>query len=227
MKSAIVLAAGFGTRLRPHTLTTPKPLVKVGGVPLLERALIALEEAGVQRIVINIHYLGEQIIDFATHRHNKAELIISDERDKILDSGGGVTKALSHLDEMFFVLNADTFFTDFGENTLRAMVQNFKNEDCRMLLAHKSQSIGFTGQGDFTLHSDETLTRNGNLIYAGAHIWRKSCFKNVPAAPFSLNSLWDKSRLTGQVLNGTWYHIGDEKSLNEANTRLSSPSKER
>jgi MurNAc alpha-1-phosphate uridylyltransferase len=221
IRTAFLLAAGLGTRLRPLTLTTPKPLVKVGGVPMLERAILALEAVGVEKIIINMHYLPEQIAAFvAARQQGQAKLILSDECEMLLDSGGGVQKALPLLDDAFYVLNADTFFIDRQENTLQSLAQNWQGEGAGMLLATKAQSIGFTGKGDFTWHDDETLTRGGELIYAGAHILHKTAFDHAPQAPFSLNAIWNQVKLTGQVFNGTWYHIGDEASLNEANARL-------
>lgn len=209
----MILAGGLGTRMRPLTLTTPKPLIKVRGKALLDYAIDAAMTLNPSRIIINVHYLADKIED---HVRGNSRIIISDEREELLDSGGGVVKMLPYVQDKFAVLNADTFWQDHDHQTLVRMAKNIKS-DFHMLLASREQSLGFTGKGDFTLHNDSTLTRGGSLIYAGAFITRKAAFHGNHPPKFSLNKLWDNAHITGEILAGKWFHIGDVKALEEAN----------
>jgi N-acetyl-alpha-D-muramate 1-phosphate uridylyltransferase len=209
----MILAGGLGTRMRPLTLNTPKPLIKVRGKALLDYAIDAAMTLNPSRIIINVHYLADQI---EAHVRDNPRIIISDEREELLDSGGGVVKMLAFVNERFAVLNADTFWQDNDNKTL-IRLDNHAKSDFHMLLASRAQSLGFTGKGDFTRHEDGTLTRGGALIYAGAFISKKSAFVGSFPHKFTLNNLWDKAHLTGEVLQGKWFHIGDVEALEEAN----------
>jgi N-acetyl-alpha-D-muramate 1-phosphate uridylyltransferase len=208
----MILAGGLGTRMRPLTLTTPKPLIKVRGKALLDYAIDAAMTLNPSKIIINVHYLADQI---EAHVKHNPLVVISDERAELLDSGGGVVNMIQHVQDKFAVLNADTFWED-DNKTLARMAQNIKS-DFHMLLATKEQSLGFTGKGDFTNHETH-LTRGGSLIYAGAFITHKAVFKGLHAHKFSLNKLWDTAHLTGETLQGKWFHIGDPEALTEANS---------
>lgn len=241
-EAAMVLAAGLGTRMRPITDHTPKPLVAVAGRTLLDRALDALVAAGVRRAVVNVHHLADQIEDHLAGRTD-IETAVSDERDLLMDSGGGVRRALPHLPETFFVLNADTFWVDEsqvdgGASSLRRMARDYAphvtasdggaTPEMRLLLVPHERAVGFAGRGDF-FERDGRLERRGErerapLIYAGAILAHRAAFEAAPTEPFSLNRLFDEAiaagRLTGTVMDGLWLHVGTPDAVGEAEAAL-------
>ena len=216
--TAMVLAAGLGLRMRPLTLSTPKPLIKVGGRALIDRSLDTLAEAGIERAVVNVHHLGEQLIAHVAGR-KAPEVIISDERAALLDSGGGVVKALAYLGDAFFLLNADSVWLDRPGVNLRALAANFDADamDARLLLVPREDAVGFDGAGDFFVEPDGRLKRRGNtatapLVYSGCGLIKAELFAGAPAGAFSLNRVFDRAlaagRLHGEVLDGLWLHVG-------------------
>lgn len=225
--SAMVLAAGLGTRMRPITDRIPKPLVRVGSKTLLDHVLDPLAEAGISRAVVNVHHLADQIEAAVAGRAAPA-VTISDERAQILDSGGGVARALPHLGETFVIRNADSFWTDRGTCNLARMIAAFDpaRMDTLLLLAPMEGSVGFDGPGDFFLDADGRLTRRGSAArapyaYAGAAIMRKADFAGrADGEIFSLNALWNASlatgRLHGLVLDGLWLHVGTPEAIGAA-----------
>ena len=226
----MVLAAGLGTRMRPITDHTPKPLVDVAGRSLLDRAFDALTSAGVERAVVNVHHLAHLIEE---HLENRSDLAftVSDEREALLDSGGGVARALPHLDDPFFVLNADTFWVEGpGEPSLLRMAAAMDDTtDIVMLLVPHERAVGFAGRGDFSMVEDARLERRGErdhapFVYAGALLMRRSVFADAPAGTFSLNLLFDRvitaGRLKGVVMNGLWLHVGTPDAIEEAEAAL-------
>lgn len=229
--SAMVLAAGLGTRMRPITDRIPKPLVRVGSKTLLDHVLDPLAEAGISRAVVNVHHLADQI-EAAVAGRERPEVVISDERAQILDSGGGVARALPHLGETFLIRNADSFWTDRGPSNLVRMIDAFDpaRMDTLLLLAPMEGSVGFDGPGDFFLDADGRLTRRGSAArapyaYAGAAIMRKADFAGrADGEIFSLNALWNaslaKGRLRGLVLDGLWLHVGTPEAIGEAERAL-------
>lgn len=227
IESAVVLAAGLGTRMRPITNTIPKPLVSVNGKALLDHALDALGEVGVRQASVNVHYLPEQIeAHIATREQPFCQ--VSDERNELLDSGGGVKKA-SRLfkNAPFFILNADSFWVDGPTSNLDAM-GTFWDEDTTdmlLLVAAKDDAVGFDGAGDFFMADDGTLTRRGDAdsapyVYAGAIIAKQASFAAIEEDKFSLNQMFDdaisKGRLFGMQLNGLWLHVGTPDAIPEA-----------
>ncbi|MGU9979633.1 nucleotidyltransferase family protein [Phreatobacter sp. HK31-P] len=223
----MVLAAGLGTRMRPITDRIPKPLVEVAGKTLLDHVLDPLAEAGVTRAVVNVHHLADQI-EAAVAGRTRPAIVISDERRAILDSGGGVARALPHLGETFLIRNADSFWTDRGRSNLTRMIEAFDpaRMDTLLLLATLEGSVGFDGPGDFFRDAEGRLTRRGAaprapFAYAGAAIMRKSDFAGrTDGEVFSLNALWSASlaqgRLFGLVLDGLWLHVGTADAIGEA-----------
>lgn len=230
--TAMVLAAGLGTRMRPITDRIPKPLVAVAGKTLLDHVLDPLAEAGVRRAVVNVHHLADQI-EAALAGRTAPAVVISDERAEILDSGGGVTRALPHLGEAFLIRNADSFWTDRQGANLSRMIAAFDpaRMDSLLLLAAMEGSVGFDGPGDFFLGPDGGLTRRGSAArapyaYAGAAIMRKADFAGrTDGDVFSLNALWNASlaqgRLHGLVLDGLWLHVGTPAAIGEAERAIS------
>ena len=229
ISSAMLLAAGLGTRMRPLTDTQPKPMIPVGGRPMIDTLLDKLDEAGVSRVVVNMHYLADRLEQHLSDR-KKPAIIVSDERGGLLDSGGGVLKALPHLDETFMVLNADTVWLDGPRSNLRRLIEAWRPEkmDVLLLLAATTTAIGWGNRGDFAMEQDGRLRRPRMkeitpFAYAGVGIWKKSLFADMPPV-FSLNRLFDaaieRESLYGLRLDGTWMHVGTPEAVEEANAAI-------
>ena len=229
-KTAMVLAAGLGKRMRPITDRIPKPLVEIAGRSLLDRGLDRLEEVGVETAVINVHHLGEQIAEHAAGRRTP-RIIISDERGRLLDSGGGVVKALPQLgEEAFFVLNADTFWIDREGRDLDRLklAWNRASMDILLMLADSAEATGHSGGTDFTMAADGRLARSkgdpAGLVYAGAFIVNRAIFAGAEAEPHSLNLYFDRAiaagRLFGQRMKGAWITVGTPDAIGAAEARL-------
>jgi MurNAc alpha-1-phosphate uridylyltransferase len=226
-QSAMVLAAGFGQRMRPLTDNMPKPLVKVAGKALLDHVLDRLADAGVARAVVNVHYLAEQIERHVAAR-NVPRVTISDERGVLLDTGGGVVKALPLLgDAPFFHINSDTIWIDGVTPNLTRLAESFDpaTMDALLLLAPGAGSIGYAGRGDFLMASDGRLRARPErdiapFVYAGAAILAPRLFDGAPQGAFSLTRLFARAieagRLHGLRLEGLWMHVGTPEAIAEA-----------
>lgn len=224
-RRAMVLAAGLGLRLRPITATRPKPLVQVGGATMLDRALDALDRAGVETCVVNTHHLPDQIERHLHGRHRPA-IVISHETD-LLDTGGGTLKALPHFgDEPFWVINSDTFWLDGIVPALERMAQQWDaaRMDALLLLHPAVAAIGYEGEGrgDYFLATDGKLRRRqaaeiAPFLFAGVSLCHKPLFAGAPAGAFSLRQLWDSAqenlRLFGMRHDGEWFHVGTPEAL--------------
>lgn len=227
---AMMLAAGLGTRMRPLTLTRPKPLIEVAGRSLLDRGVDALQRAGVSQVVVNKHYLADQIDGWAAARATP-HIIVQDEEALILDTGGGVAKALPHLGpDPFFVLNSDSFWVDGPAPALQRMrdAWNDATMDCLLLLARKNHSTGFDGPGDFDMDDTGRLARRSGEtaehVYAGAYLVHPRLFRDAPEGAFSMNELWNRAlaegRLHGLVHDGWWLHVGTPDAIALAEDKL-------
>lgn len=220
----MVLAAGLGTRMRPLTDTRPKPLVEVCGKPLIEYGFDRLRAAGVGKVVINVHYLADQIEAWAAAQSSPA-IAISDERAGILDTGGGVTKALPLLGPVpFFVLNSDSFWIDEGNPALERLRSAWNGTimDCLLLLCPLTRTVGYDGSGDFVMAADGRVARKGRstgvpLAYIGAYLVSPQLFEDAPSGKFSMNLLWDRAigrnRLYGISHTGIWLHVGTPDAI--------------
>lgn len=223
--TAMVLAAGLGKRMRPITDTMPKPLVKIAGKTLLDWGLDCLAEAGVAKAVVNVHYLPKQIVDHVARR-SAPRIVISDESTSLLDSAGGIVKALPWLGAPFYVLNADTFWIDSGVSNLRrlALAWEGATRDILLMLADLQSATGHSGGTDFLMAPDGALRRANNdpagLIYAGAAIVHPRIFKDAPAGPLSLNAYFDAAitagRLFGMKMQGHWITVGTPDAIPRA-----------
>jgi MurNAc alpha-1-phosphate uridylyltransferase len=223
-RRAMVLAAGLGERMRPITSTMPKPLVKVAGQAMLDFVLDRLADAGVERAVVNVHYLADQIERHLASR-KKPQIVISDERAKLLDTGGGVVKALPQLGhEPFFHVNSDTLWIDGVRPNLTRLAETFDATamDAMLLLAPVATSIGYAGRGDFTMAPDGRLQKRGErevapYVYAGAAILTPKLFDGAPADAFSLTRMFNMAlaagRLHGLRLEGVWMHVGTPEAI--------------
>ena len=224
---AMVLTAGLGVRMRPLTDKMPKPLVRVAGQPLLDHVLDKLGNAGVGEAVINVHYLPDQIIEH-TRARSRPRVIISDERDQVLGTGGAVVKALPLLGNTpFFHVNADTMWIDGVRPNLARLAEAFDpaRMDILLLMAPTTSSIGYGGRGDYSMLPDGALRKRRELqvvpfVYAGAAIMSPSLFAGAPAGEFSLTKIFDRAnereRLFGLRLDGVWMHVGTPDAIQAA-----------
>ncbi len=229
--TAMILGAGLGTRMRPLTDLVPKPLVRFHGKALIDHALDRLEQAGIRRVVVNVHYLADKL-----EAHLKArtspKIVISNERRKLLDTGGGVVHALPLLgDKPFLIHNADTAWIEGIGGSLLRMIAAWDEEqmDCLMLLALSATSVGYEGHGDFNMDASGLLTRRTEqreapFVFAGVSIAHPRLFADAPKGAFSLNTVWDRAiaakRLYGTRLDGVWMHVGTPEALADAEERL-------
>ncbi|ADZ72615.1 Nucleotidyl transferase superfamily [Polymorphum gilvum SL003B-26A1] len=226
--NAMILAAGLGKRMRPITATTPKPLIEVNGKALIDHGIDRLVQAGVKTCVVNVHYLADLVEVHVRHRRD-IDVVVSDERDQLLETGGGIRKALPLLGrEPFFLLNADTAYWIEGvkpnlEHLIEAWDEN--RMDALLLIAEVVNSVGYSGRGDFLMDKEGRLTRRPErqmspFAYAGAAILHPRLFEGGPDGRFSLNVLFDRAigegRLYGVQMEGIWLHIGTPEAIREA-----------
>jgi len=238
-KKAFVLAAGKGERMRPLTDNCPKPLLEVGGASMLDRALDALEAVGVEEVVVNTYYLGHMIEDHLKDR-TSPKITISRE-DTLLDTGGGVKKALEYFgDEPFYVLNADVVWTDGREKTLKALADKWDPSKMDLLLLlHPTENLpAYAGRGDYYLAdgTDQPIFakntgREANYIFAGPRIVNPALFDGAPEGAFSFLELFHKAEKAGRLYalrhDGEWHHVGTPEALEKTNQILSAPAKEK
>jgi MurNAc alpha-1-phosphate uridylyltransferase len=229
--TAMVLAAGLGTRMRPLTDTLPKPLVKVAGRALIDHVLDRLVDAGVARAVVNVHHMADAIEQHLKGR-TRPKIEISDERAELLDTGGGVVKALRLLGtEPFFHMNSDTLWIEGVAPNLPRLSAQFDpaRMDILLLVASATATIGYEGRGDFLMAPDGGLTRRGErevapFVYAGAAILAPAQFADAPQGKFSLNRMFDRAietgRLFGTRLEGTWMHVGTPQAIRQAEAAI-------
>jgi MurNAc alpha-1-phosphate uridylyltransferase len=220
----MVLAAGFGTRMRPLTDTRPKPLVEVAGRPLIDHVLDRLAAVGVERAVVNIHHFAD-MMEAHLKRRTRPQIVLSDERGLLLGTGGGVVKALPQLgDAPFFHLNSDTIWIDGARPNLARLAEAFDpaRMEALLLLAPATGSIGYAGKGDFSMAADGTLSARGErdsapLVYAGAAILVPALFRDAPQGEFSLTDLFKRAAETGRLyglkLDGLWMHVGTPEAV--------------
>jgi N-acetyl-alpha-D-muramate 1-phosphate uridylyltransferase len=232
----MVLAAGLGQRMRPLTDTIPKPLVALAGRTLIDHVLDRLDNAGITRTVVNVHYLADKLEAHLKPR-TKPEIVISDERGVLLDTGGGVVRALPKLGNAPFVIhNSDSVWIEGLGNNLERLIAAYdaKRMDSLMLLAPSSTSIGYDGAGDFNMDADGQLSRvaEGRIapfVFTGVSIAHPRMFADAPEGRFSLNVPWnraiDNGRLFGLRLDGIWMHVGTPETVGEAEAALAGARK--
>ncbi|MEZ6012356.1 MAG: nucleotidyltransferase family protein [Hyphomonas sp.] len=225
--TAMVLAAGLGTRMRPLTDGCPKPLIEVRGKALIDRMLDPLAAAGVKRAVVNVHYLADQVEAHLKAR-NDIEIVISDERGEVLETGGALAKARPLLgDDPIIVANTDAFWEPTSPQPVAALAAAFDPAamDAILLVADTGRSLGFDGAGDFFRDEDGAMTRRGQAAsapyaYCGLRIIKPQLYDNQPVERFSALRVWDalipQRRLHGLVLDRFWLHVGDPNALKDA-----------
>ncbi|MCK5424446.1 MAG: phosphotransferase [Emcibacter sp.] len=234
-QKTMILAAGMGKRMRPLSDNCPKPLITVAGKELLTYTLEGLCAAGVRDVVINTHYLADQMEYFIQHYYDhRLTFTLFHERERLLDSGGGVKNALGALGEApFLVLNSDMIWQD-GARQMLHRLQSFwhaKDMDILMLLVPRDKVSGCEVTGDFNRDNDGRLSARGqdtfaDYVYGGIMIMKPHCFEEAPTDPFSLRQLFHNTekqgRLFGVIHDGEWYHVGtpeERDKLGELLTR--------
>ncbi|MFD1624917.1 nucleotidyltransferase family protein [Azospirillum griseum] len=229
--TAMVLAAGLGLRMRPLTLDRPKPLIPILGKPLLDHALDRLADAGVERAVVNNHYLGGMIVDHLADRRTPA--IVHSPEDRQLETGGGIKQALPLLGTApILTVNADILWLDGPTPALRRLARFWDPErmDALLLMMATTKSAGYDGPGDYHMDPLGRLTRRAErelapFVFAGVQIVKPELFaRDTPDGAFSTNRIWDRAqeagRLYGIAHDGLWYHIGTPDGLTECEELL-------
>jgi N-acetyl-alpha-D-muramate 1-phosphate uridylyltransferase len=223
--TAMVMAAGLGTRMRPLTNDRPKPLVTVAGKPLIDYAFDKLRLAGVRKAVVNIHYLPEVMEAYVAAGVEGLEISISDERELLLETGGGMVKALPLIaDDPFYAINSDAIWIDEGVNSLSRLADAWDDTemDALLLLVNRDKVDHRRGGGDFSLDDHKRLIRkrpdeNAPFIYTGVQLISHRLLRETPAGPFSTNILWDRAiaegRAFGLELEGQWFDIGTPEAI--------------
>lgn len=221
IKHGMILAAGLGKRMQPITLRTPKPLIKIGDKNLLEGAIQLLIDHGVEEIAINVHYLADQIKDFIDRKKYKIKIIISDEQNLLLDTGGGILQATRSFKEPFIAINPDTLWSNSYSHELKVLENlYFKQKKTSLLLVNKNLSFDDSFEGDFNL-KDTIISRNdrNEFIFTGLQILDQSAFNSTKEKIFSMNQIWDylikENSLIGIESKQKFYHLNTKEMYNK------------
>lgn len=228
--TAMVMAAGLGKRMRPLTASQPKPLVRVAGKPLIDHALDRLATAGIARAVVNVHYLADALEAHLADRKAPA-ITISDERDTLLETGGGMVKAKDHLPDPFFCLNADNIWLDGPRDAFDDLSRLWDDRrmDALLLLVPHVRARNFKAKGDFHMDSVGRIRRrqSGRIapyIYTGIQLVSHRLLRDAPEGKFSTNILWDRAmtegRLYGVNFTGNWFEVGTPEAIGPTEAAL-------
>ena len=232
IRTAMVLAAGLGKRMRPLTATRPKPLVEVAGKPLLDHVLDRLRAVGIKRAVVNAHYLADAVAAHLRDRAQDLEILISDERAELLETGGGVTRALPLIeDATFLVVNSDNLWVDGPVDAIRLLEERWDEQqmDALLLVVALAQAHCHSGPGDFRMDPLGRLTRRAPgrpapFVYTGVQIVSRRLFQDAPTGAFSMNVLWNRAiaegRMFGLVHEGLWFDVGTPPAIAKAEAIL-------
>ena len=232
IKTAMVLAAGHGTRMRPLTNDRAKAMVEVGGKPLIDHMLDRLHEAGIERAVVNVHAHADHLEAHLKARTTGPEIIISDERDALLETGGGMVKALPLLgDEPVLACNIDAIWQEDTTSIIGSLMARWDADimDDLLLLAPIERTLGYDGVGDFLFAHDGRLEYRGDrdaapYVYAGVQITKLDRLAKEPIEPFTRKRIWAhtiaEGTLYGHPMDGFWMHVGDPQARDEAETIL-------
>ena len=223
INKAMILAAGIGSRMQPLTLKTPKPLIKIGEKNLLERSISLLVEHGVKEIVINVHHLADQIKNFINNKDLKIKIIISDESNELLDTGGGIFKGTESFGEdPFIVINPDTVWSNIYKDELSSLEQLYsKTKKSCLLVVDKSLSFDSSFKGDFNVDENNRISRNdrSQFIFTGMQILNRKIFKETKKKIFSMNEIWDdlisKKNILALKSKQKFYHLNSKNIYEE------------
>jgi MurNAc alpha-1-phosphate uridylyltransferase len=232
VNTAMIMAAGKGTRMMPLTADRPKPLVEVGGVALLDHVLDHLRDAGVGKIVVNAHYFADQVEAHLAARATDFDVSISDERELLRDTGGGLVQALPMIsDDPFICVNADNWWTNDGQNAIARLMAHWDaaRMDVLMLLVPLATAYNSQGMGDFNMDADGRLSRRvgdapAPYVWTGIQLLSKKLIVDPPSDVFSTNVFWDRAiaegRCMGLVHEGMWFDVGYPAAIAATQERL-------
>ena len=219
-KTAMVMAAGLGKRMRPLTATRPKPLVEVAGAPLIDHVLSKLADAGVERAVVNVHYLADALEAHLKRHTHGLDIVISDERNALLETGGGLVRALPLIDcDPFVQVNSDNFWVDGPVDALTLLADRWDDSvmDALLLLVPLARANCHGGKGDFHMDAGGRIARRRTgriapFVWTGVQILAKRLIVDPPSPSFSTNIFWDRAiasgRAYGVVHQGLWFDVG-------------------
>lgn len=222
--TAMILAAGLGKRMRPLTATQPKPLVRVAGRAMIDHALDRLEEAGVAKAVVNVHYLADALEGHLKVRRRGPQTVVSDERERLLETGGGMVHAAHLLPDTFFALNSDNIWLDGPFNVFAELSRGWDPEkmDALLLTVPHARAFNYRGEGDFHLDAEGRISRRRQgrvapFIYSGIQLVSKRLLRDAPEGAFSTNVLWNRAieegRLYGLSHQGEWFEVGEPGAI--------------
>ena len=223
INKAMILAAGLGTRMQPLTLKIPKPLIKIGELNLLERSINLLIQHGIKEIVINVHHLADQIERFIKNKDLKIKITISNERNELLDTGGGIFKGTESFgDDPFIVINPDTVWSSTYKNELNLLEELYsKTKKICLLVVEKSLSFDSTFKGDFNVDDNNRISRNSTnqFIFTGMQILNRKIFKKTEKRIFSMNEIWNDLIAEKNILalksKKKFYHLNSKNIYEE------------
>lgn len=232
IKTAMVLAAGIGSRMRPLTDDRPKALVEVAGRTLIDRVLDRLVETGIETAVVNVHHFADQMESHLAGRTD-LKILISNERDALLDSGGGIKHARAMLgDDPILVANIDSLWIEGETPALETLKSAWNPEimDLCLLLVRRGHGIGFEGPRGFFMDEAGRVTHSAQpeppTPYAnvGFQILKPQLVDDQPDGPFSILPIWwelsKQGRLFGAVMDGFWMHVGDPAAREATEAKL-------
>ena len=223
--TAMVLAAGLGKRMRPLTATRPKPLVKVAGKPLIDHVLDRLRGAGITHTVVNVHYLADALEAHLKRHGNGLDIQVSDERSQLLETGGGVVKALPLIAaDTFLVVNSDNLWIDGPVDAIRLLASSWDDRtmDALLLVVPLARAYCHGGTGDFHMDARGRLSRRrpsrvAPFVFTGVQLVSRRLFAGAPEGAFSTNVLWDRAmaegRVHGLVHQGLWFDVGTPPAI--------------
>jgi N-acetyl-alpha-D-muramate 1-phosphate uridylyltransferase len=224
-RTAMIMAAGLGKRMRPLTATKPKPLIEVAGQALLDHVLDRLRSAGVEKVVVNVHYLADAVEAHLASRKHGLEVVISDERKLLMETGGGLMQAADLIDaDPFLAVNSDNFWVDGPADTLKLLASHWDDAkmDALLLLVPLARARNHRGMGDFHMDRNGRLRRREKsrvapFVYTGIQMLSKRLLRDAPDGPFSTNLFWSRAieegRCFGAVHQGLWFDVGTPKSI--------------
>lgn len=221
--TAMVMAAGMGKRMRPLTATQPKPLVRVAGKPLIDHTLDRLADAGISRAVVNVHYLADALEAHVRERATP-KVTISDEREALLETGGGMIKARGSLPDPFFCLNSDNIWLEGPRDAFHDLSKRWNADqmDALLLLVPHARAANFRGKGDFHMDAMGRVSRRRSgriapFIYTGIQLVSHRLLREAPDGKFSTNVLWNRAieegRLFGTAFTGQWFEVGTPEAI--------------
>jgi MurNAc alpha-1-phosphate uridylyltransferase len=231
-RTAMIMAAGLGKRMRPLTTTKPKPLIEVAGKPLLDHVLDRLRAAGVRKVVVNVHYLADAVEAHLASRKHGLEVMISDERTLLMETGGGLIQAEPLIDsDPFLAINSDNLWIDGPADTLKLLASQWDDErmDALLLLVPLARAQNHRGMGDFHMKRDGRLRRRQRshvapFVFTGIQMISKRLLREAPEGPFSTNLLWNRAieegRCFGAVHQGLWFDVGTPRAISLTESAL-------